>query len=85
MPLAVPLRLQWYFLIDNLKFVTCNASIPNPQTIFMSPVSHKTAKDTKVFKFQEPVGSGMYISLYICNLLRNSSGAEKYGSISWSV
>lgn len=57
----------------------------NPQTIFMPLVSHKQAKDIEVFKFQEPVGSGMYISLYICNLLRNSSGVEKYGSVSWSV
>lgn len=52
--------------------------------IFMPLVSRKQAKGIEVFKFQEaePVGSGMYISLDICNLLRNSSGAEKYGFIS---
>lgn len=48
MPLAPLFRIQWGFLIDSLEFATGKAFIPNPQTIFMSLVSHKQAKDTKV-------------------------------------
>lgn len=53
MPLVFLLQIHtnWQF-----EICTCYASVPNPQAIFMSSVSHKQAKDTEVLQFQQPMG-----------------------------
>lgn len=84
---ALGTSIQNSVMLFNWQFQICNrkASIPNPQTIFMSLVSHKQAKDTKVWKVSQACGIWSVCEPHARNLLRNCSSARKYGFMSWSV